>query len=148
MKCLNNENGFSLIEVLIAMLLVMVGMLAVAGMQTTAIRTNHTSNTNTIVVQMAEEIVERIRVNSGTTPEIYNGLSTASCNSLAEPARGDCSQWQARMAETNLLNLAGSVTVNMNSPLDKTATVSTTVTWGPSNTKSLTFTTILELWGT
>lgn len=140
------QKGFSLIEVLIAMTLLAVGLLAVASMQTTAMSANTVSRDGTVAVQMAEEMVERLRVNAGNFPVRYNLLSTSgtSCTTLDEPAKGDCLQWKSRLGNTSLRNAIGTVGVVNNSPMENTATATITVRWGGH---SIQMTTIVETWG-
>ena len=86
MKSLNNQ-GFTLLEVLVAIVIVSIGLLAVAGMQTTAISANASAKNGTIAIQLAEEMVDRIRVNAGDTPGIYNNIDTNNnCAGLTDPA--------------------------------------------------------------
>lgn len=147
-KRLNNE-GFSLVEVMISIVLLSVGLLAVAGMQTTAMSSNVVSRDVTMAVQMAEEIVDRIRLNGGNSPEIYNSIDTSgSCSTFPEPAKGDCTQWQARLKGTNLFNIKGTVDVDAETPIGNSAKISVSVTWGAGGDKKIDFTTIMETWGT
>lgn len=152
-----NQKGFTLLEVLTAIVVVSIGLLAVAGMQTTAITANATANSGSIAVQLAEEMVDRIRVNSDNTPEIYNGLDTnggtaTTCAGLSaqnDPALGDCIQWRTRLQSSSvgLSNARGQVAVStVDSPINKTRTITVTVTWGLVLTRSITYTTIIETW--
>ena len=148
MKSLNNQ-GFTLLEVLVAIVIVSIGLLAVAGMQTTAITANASAKDATIAIQMAEEMVDRIRVNAGDTPGIYNNIDTNNnCAGLTDPALGDCTQWRARLidASLGLSGARGTITVTDDSPISKAATITVTITWGSITTRSITFTTIMETW--
>jgi type IV pilus assembly protein PilV len=60
MKNLNNK-GFSLIEMLIAVTILAVGLLAVAGLQVTAIQGNSHGNTISQATTLAEDRIEAIR---------------------------------------------------------------------------------------
>ena len=66
---IKNQKGFTLIEVLISVFLLSVGLLAVAAMQTTAMTGSTSSNNTTLSSQLAEEMVDRIRVNGGKCAE-------------------------------------------------------------------------------
>jgi len=145
MNMLNNK-GFTLIEVLVAIVIVSIGLLAVAGMQNTAIYGNASARDATYAVQLAEEMVDRIRVNAGDTPEIYDAITTSNCTGLANPALGDCTQWQSRLQTSGLSGATGTVDVVANSPISETATITVTVTWGNITSRSVTVTTILETW--
>ena len=63
-----NQKGFTLLEVLVAIVIVSIGLLAVAGMQTTAITANASAKDATVAIQLAEEMADRIRLNAGDTP--------------------------------------------------------------------------------
>ena len=155
MKSLNNQ-GFTLLEVLVAIVIVSIGLLAVAGMQTTAITANASARDATIAIQFAEEMADRIRLNAGDTPETYHGLDTnggtaTTCTGLTaqnDPALGDCIQWRSRLqsASLGLSGARGFITVTDDSPISKTATITVRITWGSITIRSITFTTIMETW--
>jgi Tfp pilus assembly protein PilV len=129
--------------------LLSIGLLGVAGMQTTAISGNRSSRDVTVAVQVAEEIIDRIRVNGGNSPEIYNNINTGgSCSTFAEPAKGDCLQWQERLQATNLIGIAGVIDVTANDPMPNAARVNVTITWGAGGSHNVTLSTLLETWGT
>jgi type IV pilus assembly protein PilV len=154
MPNLKSNKGFSLIEVLIAITLLAIGLLAVAGMQTTAITGNSFSQTGTVAVHLAEEMVDRIRSNATTRPDRYAGVNTGSsvtalAAALEEPAETDVLGWKSRLESSLLPNATGTITVDSNVPIGNTATVRVTVGWGlGGNARSVTLTTILETWGT
>jgi type IV pilus assembly protein PilV len=145
-----NSCGFSLIEVLIAMVLLAIGLLGLAGMQSTAISGNSFAHSGTVAIQIGEEMIDRIRANAGVNPELYDGIdTTAGCNAFVAPAINDCTDWLVVMQRSQLQNPRGLVTVVANTPLENTATISVTVIWGRgTGARNITFTTILETWGT
>ena len=55
-----DEKGFTLVEVLVAMTIFAIGLLAIAGMQITAIKTNSSANTRTVQTDMAASVLEEI----------------------------------------------------------------------------------------
>lgn len=61
---IKKQAGFNLIEVLLAFLILSVGLLGVAGMQTTAVKASHTAMLKTVAINKIESIAERIRANS------------------------------------------------------------------------------------
>lgn len=148
---MRNNKGFTLIEVLISVFLLSVGLLAVAAMQTTAMMGSSSSNNTTLSTQLAEEMVDRIRVNGGYKPDIYISLDTATCTGLINPALGDCTQWRDRLLSSGLPGATGTVTVVPDSPIPRaatggfgTATVTVMVTWGITGTRSTIVSTIAE----
>ncbi len=58
---LHKENGFSLIELLIAMSVMALGMLAAASMQYSAVRNNTTGNTSTQATMLAKAQLEMLK---------------------------------------------------------------------------------------
>lgn len=59
-KCINDSHGFTLLELLIAVTLLSIGLLAAASMQVTAINANSFANSHTISTTVAEQIMEDI----------------------------------------------------------------------------------------
>ena len=55
------DNGFSLIELLIAMSIMALGMLAAASMQYSAVRNNTTGNTSTQATMLAKATLEMLK---------------------------------------------------------------------------------------
>ena len=56
-----SDNGFSLIELLIAMSVMALGMLAAASMQYSAVRNNTTGNTSTQATMLAKATLEMLK---------------------------------------------------------------------------------------
>mgnify|MGYP001618431589 FL=1 len=63
---MKNENGFSLVELLIAITLLAIGLLAVAGMQSTAISSNAWANRLSTATSLAQEVMEDILAKDAT----------------------------------------------------------------------------------
>ena len=57
------QRGFSLIEALVAFLILSIGMLGIASLQMISLKAGKTAELRTIAVIKAEEILERIRNN-------------------------------------------------------------------------------------
>ncbi|MBI3606438.1 MAG: type IV pilus modification protein PilV [Nitrospirae bacterium] len=142
---MQKPNGFTIIEVLIAILILSIGLLGVAAMQTTAIRGNTFSRDTTLGTQLAEEMIERIRVNALNAPGAYNGIDTSVACGGADPVLGDCVQWRAALQASALLSARGQVTVVTNTPVQESTTINVVVSWGTPQ-RSVTFSTIVETW--
>ena len=142
----SNEQGFSLIEGLLALVLVGTGLLAMSGMQGIALVKNVDANELTRITTLASDMMERIQFNRRNAAA-YNGIDTQSvtdCNSIsatAQPqAKGDCVLWDSLVKGTQLQNVQGTVTVDLN-PIAPTTlgqrNVTVTITWmGSVNSNS------------
>lgn len=62
-KGFTKERGLSLIEILIALVVLSVGLLGIAGMQATGLRNNHAAYTKTQATALAMDMADRIRAN-------------------------------------------------------------------------------------
>ncbi len=106
------QRGFSLIEVLVALLVLAIGLLGLAGLQTLGLKFNTQSYQRTQAVLNAYDIVDRIRANtSGIAAAVYDDIDIAappsappvdcaafSCTNL-DMAAYDVSQWKTSLAE-------------------------------------------------
>ena len=114
-----DERGFTLIEGMIALVVVSIGLLAVSGMQGIALSRNVDANQLSQATNLASEMVERVRYNR-TNATAYNGIDTA--NAATRPpatqaqARGDYDQWTTRLGQTTLTSIRGQVTVTALTP--------------------------------
>lgn len=99
------QAGVSLIEVLVAMLILSIGLLGMVGLQTTSLRNTQNAYLRTQATIFADDMVERMRANpqgaggytaaSGTlTPAC---LTTGGCSANAM-ALHDLADWQADLA--------------------------------------------------
>jgi len=79
MKRTPSQNGFTLLEVLMATVILSVGLLALASMTVTVIRGNARANQVTIATTLAQEKIEELRgmsaVPLGYTDEPYGQLT-------------------------------------------------------------------------
>ncbi len=111
--------GFSLIEVLVAIIVLSIGMLGAVGMQSTALKLNKESKNQAAAVMFARELGEKMRGNhtvaiqttSANNPYLFDttltGTSsvatfsvncfTTGCPILKDAATWDVADWQARV---------------------------------------------------
>ena len=113
--------GFSLIENMIALVVLAIGLMGLAAMQDVGLSRNINAHEITLATNLASEMVERIHNNTKNVVA-YNGINTL--NSATQPAaaqvmaRGDYTQWQGRLAASNLPGVKGLVTVTAQGPSD------------------------------
>jgi type IV pilus assembly protein PilV len=123
MKTNSSQSGFTLLEVLIALLIVSFGMLGVAGLQLVTLKSNASSQYRSLAVHYAQEIGERMRVNdaalktgvlrtqfaaynSPATSKTHASLTsfTATCKTIgctpAQQALNDLAEWQQSISTT------------------------------------------------
>lgn len=99
------QQGLSMIEVLVAMLIFAIGLLGVAGMQSLALKSSDNSNIRSLVNVHAYEIVERMRANmpavqSGQYNTISGSSTATGCLPACTPAElaaWDASEWHSNL---------------------------------------------------
>ncbi|TXH94678.1 MAG: type IV pilus modification protein PilV [Rheinheimera sp.] len=64
MNTLHRQRGISLLETLIAVLVLAIGLLGVAGLQTTNLKNSHSAHQRTMAVMLTSSMAERIRANT------------------------------------------------------------------------------------
>lgn len=96
-----------MIEVLVALIILAIGLLGVAGVQTLAMKQTTNSNVRSQVSILAYDMAERIRANvEGSEGGEYNNITTApadpGCTTCtpAQVADLDANQWYASLADT------------------------------------------------
>jgi len=144
--CAPRLEGFSLVEVLVALLILSIGLLGLAALQTTSLKYNTGSYFRTQATYFVYDIVDRMRANSAevtsgggydvpdasaasTAVSNYNSCkssgcacNTASCTS-SNLASYDLGSWYDRMK--NVLPDAGTnlATININASKQVTITI-------------------------
>lgn len=103
-----NNGGFSLIEVLIALVILSVGLLGIAAMVSISLKSKDSSYYRTQALALSGTILDRMRANRATAVGGgYNNAPTASPNctgsaatcSTTDIANMDLSQWQNDLNE-------------------------------------------------
>ena len=116
---IRQEQGFTLIEVMVSAAILAIGLLGLAAMTTLSFTRNSDSSEITTATNLAAELVERMQFNRRNLVNGYNGMNLNSANpalcvqnALNQPiARGDCLQWQARLFASGLVGVSATVTV-------------------------------------
>lgn len=124
--------GFTLVEVLIALIIMSVGMLGIAGLYVHSMNAGRTSIFRHQAVTLAGDIADRIRANPGALVNYQAGAlaadcSTNDCDSVAM-AQNDIAVWEQQARDT--LNPNATVNIlytDVADPLPDTYRI--TITW-------------------
>jgi len=128
----NKQQGFTLLEVLIALLVLSIGLLGLAALQTTGLRSNEMASMRTTSTMLAYDISDRMRANPqgildgdyviGTGPITGTPIDcTANDCTTAQLALYDLDQWKDAVA--TLPGGLGDITQTAGPPLTHTITV-------------------------
>ena len=102
--------GFTLIEVLVALVILSVGLLGLAGLQTTGIRNNHSANLRSQATIMAYDIADRIRANKANV-DAYAIAIDGDSEGGETIAESDMAEWLSNLSE-RLPSGDGSIEIN------------------------------------
>lgn len=132
------ERGFSLIEAMLAMVILTAGMLGLAAMQDLGMSANLSANDVSVATNLAQDMLDRIKFAGKADSRRlvdYNGINTT--NPATMPlvtrvsAQSDYIQWRDRLNATNLFNPIGEVFVTATGPVSlNQSTVNVQVSWG------------------
>lgn len=85
------QKGFSLVEILISVVILSVGLLGVAALQTKSVGFNHSGELRSIAAMQAYNMLDRIRANkAGRNEGLYSNISGLS----SDPGCSECSSSQ------------------------------------------------------
>ena len=106
---MTKQNGFTLLEIMIALVIFSIGLLGLAGLQGVSMQNNQIAYTRTIATQLAYDMADRIRNNPlGTyTTAAIPGSAPASCItsssncSSAAMAQYDLWEWSQTVKDKN-----------------------------------------------
>ena len=93
------EGGFTLIEVLVAMLVLAIGLLGLAALQGQGLRFNHDAYVRTQATHMAYDIVDRMRLNRGNLADYTVASPNSGCNPTQSSAAMDLRCWYQSLDE-------------------------------------------------
>ena len=135
----SRHEGFTLIESMVAAVILTIGLLALTGMQSFSLRKNVDANNQTRVTNLAADMLERIQFNRRKAATYHNinvsaGAPTCPTTAIDVMANGDCTQWRTLLLSSNLQNIRGTVMLNPVPPATdplglNRSTVTVLVTW-------------------
>jgi type IV pilus assembly protein PilV len=156
-KRLSESSGFTLVEVMVSSAILLVGVLSLMGMQMVSLTKTVDARELSLVTNLAADMIERLRFTGDMNPPItalYNGINTtnaATCNAITQAqVKGDCTQWQALVTNSNLVGIQGTVAVAAFGPAVLNANqVTVTINWNSKQgqlgrARSLTFVTVVD----
>lgn len=99
-QVIQSQSGFSLLEVLIALLILSIGLLGLAALQTTGLRSNQMASMRTTATQLAYDISDRMRANPAGVAAGDYVLAGGVTPTGTSVAAADLIEWN--LAVTNL----------------------------------------------
>ncbi len=133
---MKNETGFTLIEVLVAVVILAVGLLGVAGLQARGLRNNLSAYQRSQATQLTYDMTDRMRANKAaannyltsfmapTTAVVQGDCLTVSTScTAADMAQNDLFQWNADITSSGVLT-SGIGTINVSGTV-----YAITITW-------------------
>jgi type IV pilus assembly protein PilV len=108
-SCVMKEhNGFTLIEVLVAVVILAVGLLGLAGMQAKELGSNQSAYNRSQATQLAYDIADRMRANPSAAASYLMNPANAQCAAGDDPCTTCTSPAKScattQLAETDLYN--------------------------------------------
>jgi len=96
---MKNSDSFALTEVLVALLVLGIGLLGMAGLQGGSVRANHTAQLRSLATQQVQDMADRIRANpEGVTAGVYDAINIPPSSTLTNPGACTSSCAPAAMA--------------------------------------------------
>ena len=95
------QKGFTLLEVLVAMVVLSVGLLGLAGLMGASMRNNQSASQRTQAAWLAYDVIDRMRVNRTAAVAVANNYNTtvgATACTFAGLACADLNDWKATLA--------------------------------------------------
>jgi type IV pilus assembly protein PilV len=87
----STQQGFSLLEVLMALVILSIGLLGIAALQTIGLKVNHDAYQRTQAVFQAYDIIDRMRANGqGLSAGTYNSVASGATPGSANCASAAC----------------------------------------------------------
>ncbi len=146
-----NAKGFTLIEVLVALVVLSVGLMGIAALYAQSMGAGRTAHYRTQAVTLAADIADRIRVNRLAGNAYAGAAGDNNCDADGGVLPNDCTpgqlaahdllRWQANVAQV----LPGGVGAVAFNPITIPATYTITVTWTEVNVGALTYTLAIQV---
>lgn len=136
---MRSQRGVTIVEGLVALVILSVGMLGIASLYVASLKTGRTALVRTNAVNLVNDMLDSIRSNglartayrldAGTAVSVVSGCVDGTACNRTQLASTDLANWRAAIAET-LPDGAGTVTVEPDDAVANTPDVYTVeVTW-------------------
>lgn len=112
-RAATSQRGLTLIEVLIAVLVLSIGLLGLAGLQATSLQFNHSANLRSQATNLAYEMTDRMRANRDAALNGQYNLALTATPSAGTVPGDDLTAWRDALSD-RLPSGAGSVQVDGN----------------------------------
>lgn len=113
MNIMHKQNGFSMLEALITLVIVSLGMLGIAGIIASSLKVNQGAQVRSQASWLANDIIDRMRANRTTAETTPAAYILASCEAIPVAnaiAEADLTQWCGSVAA---VLPSGTATVDM-----------------------------------
>jgi type IV pilus assembly protein PilV len=97
---MQRSSGFTLLEVLVSMVVLSIGLLGMAGLVASGLKSNHTANYRSHATMLVDDYLDRMRANK--TLALASAYDTNLASACSQPPgtiqRYDCAEWKAMVA--------------------------------------------------
>ena len=97
---LRNARGFTFTEALVALLVLSIGLLGVAALQLTSLRSNHSSSLRSQATLLAYDMVDRMRANRNAALGGAYDIALAVTPTTGSLALADLARWKGNLLNT------------------------------------------------
>lgn len=120
------QRGVTLVEALVALLVLSIGLLGVAGLQMAALRNNHGAHLRSQATVLAYDILDRMRANRTAAMATSYNVTLTGTLSGATLAAQDVQTWKQTLLDALP---AGAGSINLVNPTPTTNLVTIRVEW-------------------
>jgi len=97
---IRNARGFTFTEALVALLVLSIGLLGVAALQLTSLRSNHSSSLRSQATLLAYDMVDRMRANRNAALGGAYDIALAVTPTTGSLALADLARWKGNLLNT------------------------------------------------
>lgn len=97
---MQRQRGFTLIEAMVSLVILSIGLLGVAALQLSSLRSNHSSSLRSQATLLAYDVVDRMRANQNAALAGNYDISLAGTSAGGTVALDDLVRWKQNLANT------------------------------------------------